>query len=64
MEMEAKIEPLRIVRGAYGADLDIRSYGNGFAVRLDGHGFEASRILSPDDLRDIRDWINRALAEG
>lgn len=63
MDTKTKVEPLRITRGAYGADLDIRSFGSGFTVRLDGHGFDATRHLSPDDLRDIRDWINSVLED-
>lgn len=51
---------------ARGAEFSIgeRATRDGYFVSLSGYGVEASRFLSADDLRDIRDWINRELGEG
>lgn len=44
------------------------SFGRGwlvdFEVAMFAHGFEASRTLNADELREIRDWINRELGDG
>lgn len=34
-----------------------------FRVEMFGWGFEAYRYLNADDLREIRDWINREMGE-
>ena len=61
--MSNKIEPLRITRDKLGADLAILHIRYGvFDLNLDGHGFTSNRVLTADDLREIRDWINTALA--
>lgn len=36
--------------------------GFDFNIGISGNGFEASRNLTRDDLIEIRDWINEALA--
>lgn len=59
----AKIEPLRIAHGDNGAELQIeRRSPRWWAFTLEGHGFEVYRLVSSDDLREICDWINTALA--
>lgn len=37
--------------------------GGDYAFNLYGHGFEATRYLTRDELGDLRDWITRELAE-
>lgn len=51
-----------------GADFDIGvlKYGQrkgDFLVTLTGHGLEASRHLTHQELADLRDWITLALAK-
>ena len=62
--MSKKIEPLWIKHGSNkGADLLLHVDRTlGVIVSLDGSGFGAHRNLTADDLRDLRDWINTALA--
>lgn len=50
--------------GNDGAGISLQRTLSGKA-RLDmfGWGFEAYRYLDADDLREIRDWINRELGE-
>ena len=53
---------LVIDHGRLGADLRFVRFDTFANVYLDGPGFTADRILTVDDLREIRDWINTALA--
>lgn len=47
-----------------GAGLFFRRYVYGyFEVAMFAHGFEASRYLDADEMREIRDWINRELGD-
>lgn len=66
-----KIEPLEFAADRYQPtfDLSVRKYrpvygtnGLDFQIGISGNGFEAIRNLTRDDLTEIRDWINAALA--
>lgn len=70
MEAIAKIEPLEITDDR-DAQFRVGEWlftsarkGRPFFIEVTGDNFQATFNASPDDLRDIRDWINRALAEG
>ena len=56
--------PLEVIRPTRGADMMLaanREPGRA-TISLASAGFEAWRELDADDLRDIRDWIDAALA--
>lgn len=64
-----KIKPLEFNADRYEPYFDIcaRRFhrtkdGLDFQVGISGNGFEATRNLTRDDLIEIRDWINEALA--
>lgn len=64
-----KLSPLEFRADRYGPDFDIsvRKFhvskdGLDFTIGISGNGFEAFRNLTRDDLIEIRDWINDALA--
>lgn len=64
-----KTEDFRLHEGtSHGAEFVASVHRSGwmkgkFYLGLGGHGFDAHRYLSVDELRDLRDWINEALAE-
>lgn len=64
-----KTEDFRLHEGTssgaeFVASVNRTGYQKGkFYLGLGGYGFDAHRYLSADELRDLREWINEALAE-
>ena len=64
--MAGKIEPLHFTRSEPSFGIGTGTHGDHrgkVILWMGARGFEAQRVMTRDDLIDIRDWINTALAE-